>query len=72
MLPLPRVGDALLAHYLNCIRPRRDCQFHSAPFIPRHGISSVSHEPGSGNMGNSGQIVGYPGVPVQLKVEFLG
>ena len=27
----PRVGDALSAHGLNCIRLRRDCQFHSAP-----------------------------------------
>jgi hypothetical protein len=46
----------------HCIRLRRDCQFHSAPFIPRHVISSLSHEPGSGNMGNSEQMVGNPDV----------
>jgi hypothetical protein len=26
MLPLPRVGGALSAHYVNCIRPRETCQ----------------------------------------------
>jgi hypothetical protein len=37
MLPLPRVGDALLAHCLNCIRLRRDCQFQSAPLFTVNG-----------------------------------
>ena len=31
MLPLARVGDALLAHSLDCIQLRRACQF-----IPRN------------------------------------
>jgi len=31
---MPRVGDALLAHCLNCIRLRRSCQIHSHHSIP--------------------------------------
>ena len=41
MFPLPRVGDALLAHCLNCIRLRRACQS-----IP--GRFRVGPEVGSG------------------------
>jgi hypothetical protein len=61
MLPLPRVGDALLAHCLNCIRPpsRLSISFraiHSAPrnFVvePRARFREV--------MGNSGQMVRDP------------
>jgi hypothetical protein len=34
MFPLPRVGDALLAHCLNCIRLRRALSIHSHHSIP--------------------------------------
>src|SRR6202035_2501852 len=34
MLPLPRVGDALLAHCRNCIRLHRACQSIPRSFPP--------------------------------------
>jgi hypothetical protein len=40
MLPLPRVGDALLAHCLNCIRVHRACQSIPRSFPPSSHKSS--------------------------------
>jgi hypothetical protein len=37
MLPLPRVGDALLAHFFDCIQLHQACQS-----IPFHAISPLS------------------------------
>jgi len=41
MLPLPRVGGALLAHFLNCIRLTSGLSIYSAQFSPRRATSTT-------------------------------
>jgi hypothetical protein len=44
MFPLPRVGDALLAHWPNYIRLRRACQSNprNVPVEPQAGFSEAN------------------------------